>query len=213
MEDLMGLRKVGGKDIESHKLQSEINLEKVLVMHRNKVELDLMNHTELISLLPLINVVIPLEFKETAYTRSLSVQEREALTFKLLLGLALKYLKTSSTYLIILEDSQWMDPSSLQLLQSLIGKEINALFVVSLRTPCYRDSYLGLKNIATSVVTINPLSRNAICKLICTVLKVQHLGARLSDFIFNVGEGHPFFSVCLALGNRSAGKIFPFSSH
>jgi hypothetical protein len=60
---------------------------------------------------------------------------------------------------------------------------------------------------ATSTYTLEMASRAKISTMLCSALQVTHLGLRLLDFIYRVAEGHPVFSISLAIGNKESKMI------
>ncbi len=212
-EDMMGLpksRKEMADQIASNnaattdsKVGSVRAEDDLIRTQRSKILKELAGEHELLQLLPLINIVTPLDFKENDTTASLDSGARAEKTVFLLTKIATKFLSSNkSGNLVVFEDAQWLDPHSLALIKELTSVLKNVLIIFAIRLPLTLDPDSILPSLVHSQVSLESLSKTTISKLVCEALNVNHIGIRLQEFLFKIAEGHPYFSISLAVANK-----------
>jgi predicted ATPase/class 3 adenylate cyclase len=111
--------------------------------------------------------------------------------------------------LLVVEDAQWLDEPSWELLGSLVNIP-GILLVLSIRLEPGSDQLYNeyLADAAhTTVLQLGPLDRNQTAALVSQRLDVSSLPEDLGTAIFERTEGHPLFTEELALAMRDAGII------
>ncbi len=111
--------------------------------------------------------------------------------------------------LLVVEDAQWLDQPSWELLGSLLNIP-RTLIVLALRLESGSDQlyaeYVADAAHAT-VLQLGPLSREQTAALVSQRLDVSSLPEDVATTIFERTEGHPMFVEELALAMRDAGVI------
>ncbi len=125
------------------------------------------------------------------------------------LAAVLSLLLEQTPTLLVVEDAQWLDQPSRELLGSLLNIP-RTLIVLSLRLEpgseqLYRE-YVADAAHAT-VLQLGPLSRRQTAALVSQRLDVNSLPEDVATAIFERTEGHPLFVEELALAMRDAGVI------
>ena len=168
---------------------------------------DLPDH--LIPLIPLFNVILPLDLPENEFTAQLSGEVRANNTLDLLVGL-LQSKAQAQPLLIVLDDAQWFDSAS-WVLTRLISRELHPLLLVIVTRPLEAPvptEYSALLELPTTHhLRLDTLAPADIENLVCQRLQVKHLPPRVASLIHEKAAGHPFFSEELAYALRDSGLI------
>ncbi len=133
------------------------------------------------------SIVLPEEY----ITNSALPKEQKKLLFE-----TLKKCLTSSNIesptLLVIEDLQWIDPTSIEFIQYLlsdIGK--SNLFLLMSSRPSIKNHW-GLK--VEDQINLESLSKSAIKRLIKGVLNVELISDHVLDYISKRADGIPFFA-------------------
>jgi len=163
-------------------------------------------------LLPLLEVVLPLDLPDTELTAQLAGEARQENTLRLLVSLLETAVGPSRPLVLILEDAHWLDSSSWTLLRR-VQRQVQPLLLAIVTRP-FADSrdtpafYADLSELPTTQrITLDMLPLTAINELICQRLGVRRLPTAETNLIHAKAEGHPFFSEELAYALRDAGLI------
>ena len=161
------------------------------------------------SLIPLLNIVLPLDLPENEFTAQLTGEVRANNTLELLL--ALLHTRTEAKPLvIIIDDAQWLDSAS-WVLTRLVNRELHPLLLVlvtrPLDTPPPAEYTAILEAATTQHLRLETLSSADIEALICQRLGIRQLPPRVARLIHEKAAGHPFFSEELAYALRDSELI------
>lgn len=176
------------------------------------------------NLSPLLNQVLPVDFKETSITRKLSSDERESITHDFILRLmqieALPH-KSESTplRLLVLEDAQWMDMASWDLAAAVLRVIPSLTMIITLRLlpatirrrlPKAASSIISSND--AEVVRLGGLTVEEIDELASMVLEVNRLSPDLQQLLEEYTNGHP--SLCKELvGHWEENKLIVKSTN
>lgn len=157
-------------------------------------------------LAPLLNAVLPLELADNVVTEQMVGQVRADNTNELLLGL----LQGAGPLVMAIEDLHWLDTASWTLLRTLCLRGLPILLVATTR-PLSDPQHLEYQRIL-EVPGVRSLALGAMpvdeaLELVCRTLGVRSLPEPVAELIRTRAEGHPFFSVELALALRDAGFL------
>ncbi len=165
--------------------------------------------THFVPLIPLLNVVLPLDLPENEFTAQLSGEVRANNTLDLLVGL-LQTRAQSQPLLIVLDDAQWFDSAS-WVLTRMISRTLQPLLLVIVTRPLENPQpgeYTALLELpSTHHLRLDIMSAADIENLICQRLQVKELPPRVANLIHEKAAGHPFFSEELAYALRDGGLI------
>lgn len=162
--------------------------------------------SELMSLAPLLNTFIPLDFPEDKWTAQMGEIVRADNIHDLVIRL-LQETAVSAPLLLVLEDAHWMDSASVALLRMVQRSVLPLLIVVTTRpqsAPLPVEHTRLREHPDTNFVTLHPLSKEHIDTLICKRLNIIQLPQPVAKLIHDKAEGHPFFSEELAYALRDA---------
>lgn len=169
--------------------------------------LDLPAHLQ--PLIPLLNVVLPLDLPENELTAQLTGEVRANNTLELLVGLLQARAKVQPL-VIVIDDAQWLDSASWGLIRQ-VNREVQPLLLVlvtrPLDAPLPAEYTSLLEHPTTHHLRLETLAATDIEALICQRLGVMQLPGRVSRLIHEKAAGHPFFSEELAYALRDAGLI------
>jgi hypothetical protein len=163
----------------------------------------------LVPLAPLLNVILSLDFPETAATVVLEGQARAQNTEQLLMGI-LKHAARRSPGVIILEDAHWFDASSLRLALLVLEQIPKIELVLSSRpqndspTPEFAE-LIALP--VTRRIALDALKPEQALQLVCRSLGVSGLPPEVERVIEARAAGNPLFSEQLAYALRDNGLI------
>jgi class 3 adenylate cyclase len=176
---------------------------------RYRVLAGLEGDQNLVPLAPLINILLSLDFPETAATAKLEGLARAQNTEQLLLGI-LKHAATRSPVVIILEDAHWCDASSLRLALLVLEQIPEIELVVSSRPQAESAAPEFAELIALPVtrrLVLEALKPELAMQMVCRSLGVSGLPPEVERVIEVRAAGNPLFSEQLAYALRDNGLI------
>eukprot|EP00002_Diphylleia_rotans_P010607 TRINITY_DN2110_c0_g1_i10.p1 TRINITY_DN2110_c0_g1~~TRINITY_DN2110_c0_g1_i10.p1 ORF type:complete len:893 (-),score=143.98 TRINITY_DN2110_c0_g1_i10:2597-5275(-) len=151
-------------------------------------------HSTKLELLPLLNVVLPLNFSETELTASMSAQCRSSNTEDLLVEILYKYLE-SNRVLLIFEDAHYFDQSSWDLILSVCRMALNFGIIITTRNQTKDNPYKALHSIPfLKIMKLEGLSTNAMENLIKSFLNADNICQSITTYVVNKVQGNPFFA-------------------
>jgi tetratricopeptide (TPR) repeat protein len=164
---------------------------------------------EQLQLVPLLNVVLPLDIPDNELTAQMTGEVRADNTRDLLIGL-LQTAAAERPLIIILEDAQWLDSASWTLAR-LIYRDVQPLLLVLITRPLVEpqpaDYWQLVQAEGTELLYLDTLPMAEISQLVCQRLGVSALPVPVAKLIREKAEGHPFFSEELAYALRDAELI------
>ncbi|MEG4578097.1 tetratricopeptide repeat protein [Microcoleus sp. MON1_C5] len=178
--------------------------------HNHQKVLDFLTEKpEILELVPLLNVVVPLDFPETELTASLSGKERAEKTHNFLVEV-LQIASRKLPKLLVLEDAHWLDSASWTLAFQVSKQVQHLLLVISTRplTEKPPDDYLKLlQSPHTQHLQLQVMDESDTLQLVCQRLNVKNLPPSVTNLIAQKAQGNPFFSEEIAYALRDAGLI------
>ncbi len=166
-------------------------------------------NSDLLSLAPLLNVILPLNIPENERTKQV-VGENRAQNLQVLIADILQNMTKTRPILLLLEDMHWADSTSWALAQ-YVYQQVRPLFIIMTTRPQPEP----LPNVLT-ILKNSPeiyefdlitLPIGAVQQLIEQTLKVHEVPSPIIKLIYEKAEGHPFFSQELAFALRDTGLI------
>lgn len=161
---------------------------------------------------PLLNGLLPIMFEENATTLQMSGQVRGRTTLGLLVRL-LEHASTHSRLILVLDDVQWFDGSSLQLVSALHRARVPLVQILILRS----DGELSLELTAlrtelaahtdTLQIELRAMPPEELRLLLAKSLGVESLAEDVLSMIASRAEGNPFFARELAYAMRESGAL------
>ena len=135
-------------------------------------------------------------FRESAQVRSLERDNRPETRYRRYEWVRrwLRGIAGEQPVLLLLDNLQWVDPVSLDLLNYLLKNEQNLLILGAARPEFEIDASIYLDLTRVSTTTLSPLSETHTRRLISAVLTyVENVPADLVDTIVDRAEGNPLF--------------------
>jgi len=119
---------------------------------------------------------------------------------------------------LFLDDLQWADPSSLELIEGALEKGLGNLFLIG----AYRDSEVNERHplvqtlhkmkergIAVEYLFLGPLDLRDVRRLVADSLRIEAEKANpLADIVYRKTAGNPFFSRVFLLSLHEEGKLY-----
>jgi class 3 adenylate cyclase/predicted ATPase len=140
---------------------------------------------------PMLAALLGVEASERYALPELTPQRRKARTFEVLLD-HLSGLAARQPVLMLYEDLQWVDPTTLELLDLVIGRiEQQRVLVVATCRPEWSPRWIGHPNV--SLLTINRLSRALAASIVDGMLQGRELPAPVREQILARSDGVPLF--------------------
>jgi class 3 adenylate cyclase len=184
---------------------------------RRRAVLDLLGpDPEARELVPLLNVVLPLEWPQSARTAELSPQGRADLTRRLLVRL-LQAAIGGAPAVLVLEDGHWLDSASSALLLAVSRQSAPLLVVVATRPQEEQGAlvddlgWAGYRRLLqapqTQRLVLDALPPRDVEALVCERLGVAAVPEAVASLIQAKAEGSPLFSEELAYALRDARLI------
>lgn len=163
---------------------------------------------------PLLNSILPVGMPESDLTRGMSGEVRASNTGALLVYLLKQTKNASDPLVIILDDAQWLDSASWNLLDR-VRREMSTLLLVILLRPFKHGAngqippeYKKLQGTGgTEFYVLGAMSSEEIAALVSRRLGVSQLPKAIQDLILERAEGHPLFSEEIALALRDSGLL------
>ncbi len=163
-------------------------------------------------LLPLLNPLLPVDLPDTAVTAPMTQENRADNTRDLLVTLLQQQGQPDRPHVLLVEDMQWLDSASWQLLAA-VRSQLHPLLILLTGRPLTTQSEQELPDEArlllntAATLRLEPLSGAAALELVQQRLGVASLPESVADLIRRTAEGHPFFSEELAYALRDEGHI------
>lgn len=165
----------------------------------------------LAELAPLLDAVLPLNLPDNDLTAQMTGEARANSTRSLLVRL-LASASGALGLVLVLEDAQWLDSASWALASQVRLTIAPLLLVIVTRQVPEAISPQGeyaplLAEADVEWLRLTSLTADQTLHLVCERLGVTSLPAPVAALIYRRAEGHPFFSLEIALALRDAGHI------
>ena len=156
-------------------------------LHQCLTELEITDNESITLALEFLGIPPGPHYKPLA----ISSQKKRGRTFELILGI-LKQLSVEKPLFVAVEDVQWADPSTLELLDQMISRfrDQRILLIISYRSE-FIPPWAGQSNI--SQYTLNHFNREESTKMVAAVADYHELPAKLLDMILERTDGIPLF--------------------
>ncbi|HNP29028.1 MAG TPA: AAA family ATPase [Nitrospirales bacterium] len=166
---------------------------------------DLLGDSPEKQLVPLVNAVLPGLVEETSLTRSLSGRARVDATISVLSRLIRQCAETP--FVLILEDGHWMDSASWRLVEQVARDFTDMLLIITSRLHAEENAPRALCKLEHfSDLTLTPLDREAVGRLVANLLKDTQVDPEIVDEITRRSQGNSLFAreytLLLASTNR-----------
>ncbi len=161
---------------------------------------------------PIIAQLLGIRAAENDITRYFDAKLRQENMFDFLVQY-IRYLTTMSPVAILLEDVQWVDRSSLELLAYLIQNLDDHPFLVAIVRRSYSRQFVSphISEIekASNATTINvgELDKNDLMSLVLQELGAEEIEGELLDFIKEKSQGNPAFTEELIKNLSTLGNL------
>ena len=161
-------------------------------------------------LLPLLTPVLRTEIADTPATASLFGGGRAEKTQTVILAL-LEHLIPTTPQVVIVEDAHWFDSASWQLLERF-SRAFPQVTVTIVSRPLDPDALPFearrlLDRPDRLVLQLAPFSREGSVALVNAALGTIETAPGIVDLIYSHAEGHPLFTIALALSLRDRGLL------
>ena len=175
----------------------------------NKATALLNGDETLISKIPLLATPLQAPLADNALTESMDSATRAENTAELLLAIFANA-SAARHQIIIIDDCQWMDTAAWRLVNALTSDVAGATCLLATRSDMElsTDAIQGWINSGNAAhIALKDLPRDAVEKLIHSVLQVRSVPPGLVDFALERGGGNPFFTRELVLSVREQGLL------
>ncbi len=159
----------------------------------------------LLSWLPLLGDILPIELSDTPLTEQITGAARAASIEALMV--ALFEGPPSTTSIVLLEDLHWFDDASLSLLESVVRRIPDLLVVATRRTGSAADELAKEALAQATVIEIRELSFGAVAELVRRRLEADPTPLELVRFIYERAGGNPLYCEELASALRETNVI------
>ena len=179
-----------------------------LPRQRQRVSTQLHDKPELVSLVPLLNAVLPIEFAETEVSSQLQGEARAEATRHLLLRI-LGFYAAGEPLVLVLDDAHWFDSVSWTLARVAAEQLPATLCVLAMRpleTPPSEYENL-LKLPLAQHFHLDALSPQDGLQLACLRLGAKTVLQPIADYLTRQTEGNPLFIEELVSALRDGGAI------
>lgn len=168
----------------------------------------LTNDQELHNLAPLLEVVLPSNWGDNDTTAKLQGAERARAIQRLLIGI-LREAAGQQPLLLILDDGQWMDPASWELLLAMHRELPQVLIALAIRdgTQPAEPVAQWLAQSVPQRITLGPLPKDEILELARDRLGLNQLPPQTERIILEKAGGNPMYCEELARGLPTATDI------
>lgn len=141
------------------------------------------------------------EYDSLKFVKRENVKQKE----KMILSLInlVKNISTNKPVVLIIDDLQWADESSLDFLSYFLKKcwDFNIMFIISIRSDVLSSDLKEasiINNIFESIdnllkINLNPLSKNELQKFVNSYINIEKISKELFDKIYNSSTGIPFY--------------------
>ena len=179
-----------------------LNAQTSPVETKAKIE-HLLEDSDMMALLPLLNSILPMDIEETEDTRQIIGEARATKTTRLCIEL-IKNARLQPSTVIVVDDVHWLDSASWGVL-SAIAREISPLMLLlvtrPIQNPTKEMSYLQALPSSTTL-SMDRMLKQDIIELVCTRLGISSLPDSIANLIIDRTEGHPYFSEEMAYALR-----------
>jgi class 3 adenylate cyclase/tetratricopeptide (TPR) repeat protein len=162
----------------------------------------------LLTWLPLLGDIIPVEIAETALTRQINGSARAASIEGLIV--ALLGAPDPRPTLLLFEDLHWFDGASLSLLAAVARRLPHLLIIATTRTHNAATATSELRAVEfgrTQEMLLEALPHDAVAELVRRRLRASHVPPALISFIHDRCGGNPFYCEELTLALRDTRTI------
>ncbi len=181
--------------IEENDMESES-------IHKLKRAIRITHPKEVMEILPFIATLMGMKLTGKYAERTNRI-EGEALEKLILLSIRKLLARCAEprTIVLVIEDLQWADMTSIELLESLYRlAENNRILFINVFRPNYADTGERILNTIEerysgfhSMIYLEPLDEHQCQTLINNLLKIKGLPVHIRELITNKAEGNPFF--------------------
>eukprot|EP01125_Pyxidicula_operculata_P021189 TRINITY_DN806_c1_g1_i1.p1 TRINITY_DN806_c1_g1~~TRINITY_DN806_c1_g1_i1.p1 ORF type:complete len:1549 (+),score=350.61 TRINITY_DN806_c1_g1_i1:29-4675(+) len=157
--------------------------------------------SELAKLIPLLNSVIPLGWKDNMITQNLDEKGRKSMLLTMLKTIIETSDKEKKNRLIIVDNVQWADGPSLKMLSSLMSQLKNTCVVLSMRptSPLPQEFLPILSKQTTKTFSLQPMSKKDMLEIFKARLNANQISSRiLSKIESKLIDGIPLSAIELA---------------
>lgn len=151
----------------------------------------------------LTRILFPFQDEMDANRSSMSTEQLKEETFTTLIEIVAR-MANRGPILVIVEDAQWIDPSSLELLERLISRivDLPVLLLITARPTFSALEKPDFQNLAR--IELSPLGEQAATAIVRHVAGSSRLSPEELRHILDRAEGNPFFleELTIALLNR-----------
>lgn len=142
----------------------------------------------------LLNIVLQTDFPETDEVQNLTAAQKIEATRNMLLNILMEETK-KRTLAIVINDAQWMDEASWDLIVYINERLNNCLMVLSFQK-AKGHVYINTNELNhVEHVRLKPLSNKDLTILICKQLGVTSISDELMALVKKITKGNPFFSL------------------
>ncbi|NIM95020.1 MAG: tetratricopeptide repeat protein [Anaerolineales bacterium] len=158
---------------------------------------------------------LPLDEKTVARVRSLEGEDLKTATFHAI-EMVIECLATTCPLVLICEDLHWSDPTSIELLERILGlTPIRSLLVLCISRPEPDHISWRLKSVASerygdrhTEISLNPLSEGESESLVKNLVPLKDIHDSLAQTIMDHAEGNPFYLEEILRSLIDSGSIF-----
>ncbi|MCK4665647.1 AAA family ATPase [Candidatus Dependentiae bacterium] len=162
--------------------------------------------------LPLIYGLLDYSFKENTLIKSLNAKLKRERLFAIISRI-FKYQTKSKPFLLILEDTHWMDNASIELLNYVISDcEKNKLFII-LGARELLPGFTFNKNKNFKSIFLKEFSKEESIELIKGLVNIKEIPERIQNFIMTKSQGNPFYVEEVIKSFLESGLIFKKGKH
>jgi len=185
---------------------------------RNNVLLAMAEDKFLLDRAPLLSEILPLHWPDNELTSQMSGESRATSIREVVLHILRSSLlenKSEIPIVIILDDAQWLDSASWNLI-GYISRELSSILLIVAMRP-FQENEIGTQieeeykrvrtNPATLHLPLTSLSLGDTAQLVAQRLGVKDLPLFILQFIRLRSQGNPFFTEQVAYALRDAGII------
>ncbi|WP_372675123.1 AAA family ATPase [Aquicoccus sp.] len=172
---------------------------------RREAVLNNLSH-DLHELAPLLDAVFPTGLEETALTAELIGRLRTQAIEDLLVRLLTDAFTRNPTFLCV-DDAQWLDPGSRQILVRLLPGLPELIVVILVQQVGDLEWLDDLVAAGLHRIRLAALKRDGMAALICLRLGCTSVSEKLLDQITEATGGHPFFTSELIISLKAAGYV------